>query len=54
MYSEEYEDPLYRKLSKVLELTSLIFGHYKNTGQKREGSWFNSVGGLSLTSCNRA
>ena len=37
MYSEEYEDPLYRKLSKILELTSLIFGHYKNTGQK-EGS----------------
>ena len=34
MYSEEYEDPLYRKLSKILELTSLIFGHYKNTGQK--------------------
>ena len=37
MYSKEYEDPLYRKLSKILELTSLIFGHYKNTGQKREG-----------------
>ena len=34
MYSEEYEDPLYRKLSKILELTSLIFGHYKNRGQK--------------------
>ena len=34
MYSEEYEDPLYRKLSKILELTSLIFGHYKNTEQK--------------------
>ena len=34
MYSEEYEDPLYRKLSKILELTSLIYGHYKNTGQK--------------------
>ena len=34
MYSEEYEDPPYRKLSKILELTSLIFGHYKNTGQK--------------------
>ena len=34
MYSEEYEDPLYRKLSKTLELTSLIFGHYKDTGQK--------------------
>ena len=34
MYSEEYEDPLYRKLSKILELTSLIFSHYKNTGQK--------------------
>ena len=34
MYSEEDEDPLYRKLSKILELTSLIFGHYKNTGQK--------------------
>ena len=34
MYSEEYEDPLYRKLSKILELTSLIFGHYKNTRQK--------------------
>ena len=31
MYSEEYEDPLYRKLSKILELTSLIFGYYKNT-----------------------
>ena len=34
MYSEEYEDPLYTKLNKILELTSLIFGHYKNTGQK--------------------
>ena len=34
MYSEEYGDPLYRKLSKILELTSLIFGHYKNIGQK--------------------
>ena len=34
MYSEEYEDPLYRKLSKILELTLLIFGHYKYTGQK--------------------
>ena len=34
MYSEEYEDPLHRKLSKILELTSLIFGHYKNSGQK--------------------
>ena len=52
MYSEEYEDPLYRKLSKILELTSLIFGHYKNTGQK-ERVQFNSVGGFSLTSCNR-
>ena len=29
MYSEEHEDPLYTKLSKILELTSLIFGHYK-------------------------
>ena len=29
MYSEDQEeDPLYRKLSKILELTSLIFGHY--------------------------
>ena len=35
MYSEEQqEDPLYTKLSKILELTSLIFGHYKDTGQK--------------------
>ena len=34
MYSEEHEDPLYTKLSKILELTSLIFGHYKETGQK--------------------
>ena len=35
MYSEDQgEDPLYRKLSKIVELTSLIFGHYKNTGQK--------------------
>ena len=35
MYSEEQgEDPLYRKLSKILELTSLIFGRYKNLGQK--------------------
>ena len=35
MYSgEEHEDPLYTKLSKILELTSMIFGHYKNTGQK--------------------
>ena len=35
MYSEEQgEDPLYRKLSKIMELTSLIFGHYRNIGQK--------------------
>ena len=34
MYSEEHEDPLYTKLSIILELTSLIFGHYKETGQK--------------------
>ena len=34
MYSEEHEDPLYTKLSKILKLTSLIFGHYKETGQK--------------------
>ena len=35
MYSEEQqEDPLYTKLSKILELTSMIFGHYKDTGQK--------------------
>ena len=34
MYSEEHEDPLYTKLSKILELTSLIFGHYKETGRK--------------------
>ena len=34
MYSGEQEDPLYVKLSKILELTSLIFGHYKDTGQK--------------------
>ena len=35
MYSEDQgEDPLYRKLSKILELTSLIFGHYRNIGQK--------------------
>ena len=34
MYSKEYEDPLYKKLSKILELTSLISSHYKNTGQK--------------------
>ena len=32
MYSEEHEDPLYTKLSKILELTSLIFDHYKETG----------------------
>ena len=35
MYSEEHEDPLYTKLSKILELTSLIFGHYKETGQNQ-------------------
>ena len=35
MYSEEQEDPLYAKLSKILELTSMIFGHYKDTGQKK-------------------
>ena len=36
MYSQnENEDPLYRKLSKILELTSLIFGYYKETGQKK-------------------
>ena len=34
MYYEDYEDPLYRKLSKILELTSLIFEHYRNIGQK--------------------
>ena len=34
MYSGEQEDPLYAKLSKILELTSMIFGHYKDTGQK--------------------
>ena len=35
MYSgEEHEDPLYTKLSKILELTFMIFSHYKNTGQK--------------------
>ena len=35
MYSEDQgEDPLYRKLSKILELTYLIFGHYRNIGQK--------------------
>ena len=35
MYSEDQgEDPLYRKLSKILELISLIFGHYKSTGKK--------------------
>ena len=35
MYSEEQqEDPLYTKLSKILELTSMIFNHYRNTGQK--------------------
>ena len=34
MYSEEQEDPLYVKLSKILELTSMIFGHYKDTGQR--------------------
>ena len=34
MYSEEHEDPLYTKLSKILELTSLIFSRYKDTGQK--------------------
>ena len=26
--------PFYTKLSKILELTSLIFGHYKEIGQK--------------------
>ena len=36
MYSEEHEDPLYTKLSKILELTSLIFGHYKDKDKKRE------------------
>ena len=30
----EQEDPLYAQLSKILELTSMIFGHYKDTGQK--------------------
>ena len=34
MYSGEQEDPLYVKLTKILELTSMIFGHYKDTGQK--------------------
>ena len=37
MYSEDQgEDPLYRKLSKILELTSLIFGHYKTQDKKKE------------------
>ena len=35
MYYEEHEDPLYTKLSKILELTSLIFGHYRIQGKKR-------------------
>ena len=35
MYPQnKQEDPLYRKLSEILKLTSLIFGYYKNTGQK--------------------
>ena len=34
MYSGEQEDPLYAKLSKILELTSMIFGYYKDTGQR--------------------
>ena len=35
MYPEEQqEDPLYGKLSQILKLTSMIFGHYKDTGQK--------------------
>ena len=52
MYSEEHEDPLYTKLSQILELTSLIFGHYKETEQKERAQQFNSVGGLSITSSN--
>ena len=40
MYSEDYEDPLYRKLSKILKLTSLIFGHYRNIGQKERAHSF--------------
>ena len=55
MYSEEYEDPLYRKLSKILELTSLIFGHYKDTGQKERAHslivW--AVTGLTSSNENR-
>ena len=45
MYSEEYEDPLYRKLSKILELTSLIFGHYKNQVARRayEKGWISKA-----------
>ena len=34
MYSGEQEDPLYVKLSKILELTSMIFSYYKDTGQR--------------------
>ena len=34
MYSGEQEDPLYVTLSKILELASIIFGHYKDTGQE--------------------
>ena len=34
MYSGEQEDPLYAKLSKILELISKILDYYKDTGQK--------------------
>ena len=54
MYSEEQqEDPLYTKLSKILELTSMIFGHYKDTGQKERAHSLISLGSFSYTSSCR-
>ena len=35
MYFEEHEDPLYTKLDKILELTSLILAIIKIQGKKR-------------------
>ena len=50
MYSGEQEDPLYAELSKILELTSMIFGHYKDTGQKERAHSLVVWGSDSTTS----
>ena len=54
MYSgEEHKDPLYTKLSKILELTYMIFSHYKNTGQKERAHSLIVWGSYSPTGSYR-